>query len=208
MNAEVSQATKAQEVSTVRLSIPAQALEAARLCMGKRDVRYYLNGIRINDKRISGTNGHVLYDHAFNAPIVLDDSLPFDREIILMPQSAVPASASTAIIELFHDFALIKYYKRNYGSPGDFIKADFAHLIDGKFPDVDRILGPLKGEPEPTKVIGFKSEYLALAQKIFGRFSRFGALKMVMHGERSAAHFEHDDVDTGKHYFVVMPLRL
>ncbi len=201
MNAEV----KIEQGALIKLKVPARVIEAARICMAKNDVRYYLNGIRLSSTRISATNGHYLYDHTFKRPITEDGEPELVGDIIFKPQFAVPKQAQTAVFEIHNNFTLIRYYKDTKAT--DFLKADYAQLIDGKFPDVDKVMGPAKAEPEPVARQRFNISYLAIAEKVFRCFNTWTSGMMVFHGPESVMHIEHDDEETGRHYFLVMPMR-
>lgn len=41
--------------------LPAMAIRMARNCQSERDVRWYLNGIHVNDQEIIGTDGHRMF---------------------------------------------------------------------------------------------------------------------------------------------------
>ncbi len=192
------------------LIVPAQAFEAARLCMGKKDVRSYLNGVRINSRRISGCNGHVLYDHKFSEDIVSTDSecVDFEGDVILLPQSRVPTKARTAVIEIHRNLAMISYFKADH-VVSDPIKRDVATLLEGKYPDVDRVLGVTGEAPQSVERIGFNGGYLSLAEKISNRLHKEGITTLIMHGQNAAAHTEFRlPEEDNPHYLVVMPMRL
>ncbi|HEY0963414.1 MAG TPA: hypothetical protein VGE69_13770, partial [Pseudomonadales bacterium] len=162
-------------------------------------------------KRISGSNGHVLYDHKFVDDIVHDNSeADFKGDLILRPESSVPPKARIAIIEIRESVAVISYYKNEIDAElQDPLKRDAASLIAGKFPNIDAVLAVTREDPVATPRIGLNQSYLALSEKIFKRLADdVSTPVLVMHGSDKAAHVELANPVSGQHYFLVMPMRI
>lgn len=196
MNAE----TKIEQ--SVTFSLSPRVIEAARLCAAKNDVRYYLNGIRVSATRVSATNGHHLYDHT------LRESLNIEGEYILAIKRSAPAAALTAIIEVRGSIATVSYYRL----PGELLPlmVEVVGVVDGKFPDVDKVLPKDTDEPAACKKIAFNAMYLALAAKVGAVVmeSKFPIMQLRVTDANSAAWCEFKDPMSGLHKFVLMPARI
>ncbi|MGO3799862.1 MAG: hypothetical protein ACTJHE_11460 [Vibrio casei] len=48
-------------VNKMKFLVPYKFWEAALVCAATNDVRYYLNGVRLNKNVIQSVNGHVAY---------------------------------------------------------------------------------------------------------------------------------------------------
>ncbi|MEM1113223.1 MAG: hypothetical protein AAGI11_15030 [Pseudomonadota bacterium] len=152
------------------IEIDARFVRAAQAAQAHNDVRYYLNGFCfLPDGRIAATNGHVLYV----ATYADDKADRVEHPIIVNVLGKVPTSAKLCTF-IFQD------------DQSGFCKTDNARaycfeVIDGKFPDIDRVLSPLKRLGEPKALSdgwSANANYLALLPKIFGA----GSLVTCCHG--------------------------
>lgn len=206
--------------------VPAAALECARLVMGNNDVRSYLNGVRVNGSRISGTNGHVMYDHhvtpdfmeGMNKPAIDDTAslvMP-GGDVLLKLKKPVPVGAYWAhVTQVSEDIAIVTYGK---GHPVGYLKLKVAQVIDrhvveiemvGNYPNLDSIRKKIELDaPVAAPRIGFNAGYLAKLEKMASRINgKSAAVTLVLHGQNMAAHSEIKDMEGGVHYVVVMPMR-
>lgn len=137
--------------------LPAKMLKAAQLFEAKNDIRYYLNGVHLDKEgsRICGTNGHMLI--ACKDGGVKD--LP--QSMIIKVQGAVPASAETAYLTPIDDQkGFLSFFKAS-GAPVNKLGAQhrlFYDVIEGKYPDVDKVLPGKK--TESVSSIGINAEYM------------------------------------------------
>lgn len=185
---------------TYNFEIPAKVFEAARLCMGTKDVRYYLNGVCITSKAVTATDGHTMYHYE---PATSIGGVPF--ELIIRPQSAVPVAATTASFEVTGSRAIITY--RNAKGV---LKYDFGQVVDGKFPDVYKVLPDAKKPQSPAERIGFNPDYLIKGAKAIKAVAGWKEpLTMVLQGPTGAAYFTYTDkAAKAKHLYLVMPMRI
>ncbi|MAT91424.1 MAG: hypothetical protein CME59_02360 [Halioglobus sp.] len=144
------------------IEIDARFVRGAQACQASNDIRYYLNGICIMpDGRIAGTNGHVLYVGKYSED---QDSLP-DRNIILKLHGTIPRAAKSV---RFTFTARAGDVWRGVAVT-DNNKAFCFETIDGKYPDIDRVIPEA---PEPDGIIcdgfGIQARYLSLVPKTLG----------------------------------------
>ena len=116
-----------EDIATIR--IDCGALQAVKHAMAKQDVRYYLNGFCISEGEIVAADGHRLARHR-NA---YTGDLPHQ---VIVPADAVKFLPKKGMIEcrITERFAIF---------PGMAAK-----LIDGKFPDYNRVI------PEAGQTLG------------------------------------------------------
>lgn len=137
------------------LTLPAysfvQAMRFALATAGKTDTRYYLNGVCLERDRIIGTDGHraswVLTDWQFGDQRILERA-----GVELMVKAFKPKRGGVDEVEL-------TLY-------ADHVAASYAgvstrvELLDGKFPDMDRVWPRWIDSPEPPDVLGLNARYL------------------------------------------------
>ena len=141
----------------IELTIPAEFVRAAQACQANKDTRYYLNGIHLTvDGLIHGTNGHILYQGKWT---MLETGL--ESNLILNINGAIPATANTVT------FYLPGPDETEGVCKTDNKKAYTFEVIDGKYPDVDRVI------PKETRYTfsnGFacNPKYMVIAMKALG----------------------------------------
>ena len=129
------------------IQIDARLLKVAQQFQGKNDVRYYLNGICLSkDGRIKATNGYILF--------VAPHHCELKEDIILNIKGIVPAGADTAIIDI--DQRIVFFDDR-----AETVKR--LNVVDGEFPDVDKVTP--SGKPKPISEIALGGELLSIAAK-------------------------------------------
>lgn len=178
----------------MKLKISKLLLEGALMFQAKQDIRYYLNGICfMPDGRVAATDGHRLFvgDKHNNK---LDDN-------IIVSVSKPPTKR--------YDYAMLDT-KTNIVTYHDeheiMVGAGICELIDGKFPDIDRVIPK---QTSPTEQIGFNAKYLADVEKLAKLFNpKFEAVLFELNGNTSAAvaNISAPSGETAK--VVVMPMRL
>lgn len=138
-----------------------QAYRAAFACMGRKDVRYYLNGIHINTEHgeIVATNGHIQYVNSVTLATNPGDPVIFDPV-------RIPAKAETVEV-CRHDEKHVLVHVT--GSKGT-VTTHTCPIIDGRYPDY-RAVTPKVGGTRAE--VSFDVKYLARLKQIFSMRARF-----------------------------------
>jgi hypothetical protein len=177
------------------MKISSKQLRAAKLCQAKNDIRYYLNGIHIYKNKIEATDGHMAVQMTMSKRI--------RRDIILNINGAIPKKAISSVF-VFGKENIVK----NYDIFGVLLNVLVVDVIDGKFPDLKRVI--------PTKFksvdcIGVNTSYIGLFGKMFEcRWGDIAKLQftskngtMMLTSNSVSVNFEYGDPK-----FIVMPVRL
>lgn len=175
----------------MQFTIKTNELKALLICAGKKDIRYYLNGVYFESSPHGlvavATDGHRLL--AINLPNELQEGVSaiVPRALI---EIAVKTKAPTIDITIENDHVTLL-------SAG---QSTSGALTDGKFPEYKRVI-PEKASGERTA--DFNNEYLVDFDKV-GKLLQGGELARVVQNGLSAAlvHFS-DNNAIG----VVMPMR-
>lgn len=178
----------------MKLKISKLLLESALIFQARNDVRYYLNGICfMSDGRIASTDGHRAFIGGSH------DNKLAENVIIKIGKSPTKRYEYAIIdtkskIATYHDEA------------GEMVGAGICEEIDGRFPDIDRVI------PKETKAaeeIGFNAGYLVDIDKVAKLFNpKFCGVKLELNGNTNAAVccLSAPTGETAK--IVVMPMRL
>lgn len=188
----------------IDVKVPADALKAAMLFQGKRDIRYYLNGVHINkDGFIESTNGHMAIRCGAGDLSSLSDS------ILVSIQGTIPAKAETAHLRAHDDegAGLVGFYDCDNNPVKDAngfqIHRAFTLVSYEKYPDIGSLI---KDERESMEKISFRSEYMKAvtdAAKILG--DKWGGVTAEFGGKGKAVYMRpmnRDDV-----HIILMPMR-
>lgn len=152
-------------------TVPAAIVKAAMLFQAKQDIRFYLNGVMFDNRgAIVATNGHIM----LVAPC--EEIKQISDPMIISIHGTIPAPAHE--LELFLDdegkFGFIKLISGTPGIPlmtaEGHAKRMFFDVIEGKFPDYQRVIP--SGNLEPVDVIGLNFDYadrVAKAAKALGQ---------------------------------------
>lgn len=175
------------------IMIDSNTIKALELFAGKADVRYYLNGINVEATdattvRLSATNGHIaaihriaeLHDYASE-----DAVFPFAG---IVPRDAFQGVKGSVMLSI--DTVTGRYSVNGGDRSGS--------LIDGKFPDIDRVI-PKSVVLAPAHL---NQEYVAAigkAAKLMGM--RYGAT-IFQNGTAASVFMVRDDF-----IGVIMPIR-
>lgn len=172
----------------------------------RNDVRYYLNGICfMPDGRVAATDGHRLFVGGNH-----DNAI---EENIIVSVTKSPTKRYD-IAELDTDTGIVTYnMTNNYANEDGSIEeiltlvgAGICELIDGRFPDVDRIIPK---QTAPAEQIGFNAKYLADVEKCAKLFNpKFESVRFELNGNTSAAvaNLRAPSGETAK--IIVMPMRV
>lgn len=178
----------------MKLKISKLLLESALIFQARNDVRYYLNGICfMPDGRVASTDGHRAFigcshDNALTENVIIkigkSPTKRYDYAII----------DTKAKIATYHDEA------------GVMVGTGICEEIDGRFPDIDRIIPK---QTSPTEEIGFNTGYLVDVEKAAKLFNpKLCGVKFELNGNTNAAVccLSAPSGETAK--IVVMPMRL
>lgn len=175
----------------MNFEIPKLAWLKAVMLAAKKDVRNCLNGVMVRNGELAATNGHM-------ALIIKSDSIKSDGEYII-------GNDTIKLIINIHKF--IKGdnpVKVAHGMTTGINRISIIP-VDGKFPDVNRII-----IQDPSGEIGhFNYEYLLNYQKANNVFlgHKYPWIKL-QHNWQAGAKFESEDEEGNKLIGVVMPIRL
>ena len=146
------------------VTIPVNDLKALNLFSAKKDVRYFLNGLHIDGRYITATNGHVLMRIKHHWPVeqsfVLDSGVTVSNPI-LMTSRKLP----NAILNFSNDCTVLK---ENWVQSVELIHGDNQNsqkleIIDGQYPDIERVI-PKVGDLETSNAV-IQGQYLELIGK-------------------------------------------
>lgn len=178
----------------MKLKISKLLLESALIFQARNDVRYYLNGICfMPDGRIASTDGHRAfiggsYDNTLTENVIIkigkSPTKRYDYAII----------DTKSKIATYHD------------EDGVMVGAGICEEIDGRFPDIDRVIPK---QTLPAEEIGFNAGYLVDIEKVAKLFNpKFCGVKFELNGNTNAAVccLSAPTGETAK--IVVMPMRL
>lgn len=206
----------------MKLCVPYKFWEAAMMVAPKDDVRYYLNGVHLAGNRIEATNGHMLYQ----AKIRLSDgalqtnngSEPFDPvwpDLIIQSVGAEPTSSvknktvwlHISAVEDANNFNLVIYYVDSMFSV---LHIQPASIVDGRFPDANRVIPNGKKAPKEAFLIGFNPEYLAMPSKLLRREKEFKGVKMEAYAQNESAKIQlcRPASEAEEELLVIMPIRI
>jgi len=133
------------------ITLSASVVRAAQQCQASKDIRHFLNGILFAaNGDVVATDGHILFKcpDAFDVPDGFTDT-------IINVDGSIPAGADTVTIYL--DSGMAKTDNK---------KAFTIEIIDGKYPDYQRVIPPLPFDCA-SNVKGFDPVYLAKLAKVY-----------------------------------------
>ena len=195
------------------LIAPLKALKAHKLTQAKNDIRYYLNGICFTNGEIWSTNGHV----AQRSTCKLNGNLDNGRAIVEIGRLTTVRGVETAIIDT--DAGIVYYIPQVVEKRDDLDGIDYkasrldvatVQLIDGNFPDLDRVYPPAGQDPQGVPVIGFNTSYLKLTADI-GKVLKLkypNTLVKFQGDSTKCAVFEMKDSNGDVYSLAVMPVRI
>lgn len=154
----------------MNIEVKAAYLKAALICQAKKDIRFYLNGIFfMPDGRLAATDGHILFNGFHESEL--------KAGVIVAVMGNVPARFSRAIITLPDpvdgDITIHigpkKGTIRYVGDIGETVGMGWCELVDGRFPDVDKVMA--NTELGPQEVVYIQGTLLERACKVAKLFS-------------------------------------
>lgn len=154
------------------------ALKVAILTAGKKDVRYYLNGVFIeacagNVVNIVSTNGHAISRVTLDAPVVDSHSYIIKRDDVerLIKSTTVARDGNpnevTAMIELEYAKGEVSgsIHAPDVLTVRDGGCVTTCELSEGVFPDYRRVIPASDGNNDAVMAIGVNPEYISNAVK-------------------------------------------
>ena len=181
----------------MKIKLPKSVLLALIEFQAKNDIRYYLNGICLYPAGdAAATDGHrMIYITGLEA-------WKGKENIIISFEQKIPAGRWDYVIIDTTTLSARFCYESEIC-----MALCLVSVVDGRFPDVQRVLP--NGEPEPTEVIGFNAAYINAVAKTAKLFNpRFESVKFELYGNTKAcvATVSSHSGITAK--MVVMPMRL
>lgn len=150
--------------------VKSSELKEALNFAAKRDVRYYLAGVQIRKSKngqtvIDATNGHYLYSAVSGDGESSGDPIILSREFI----ESVPQSVFVCICDDGSAYTEIDVSAKRTLS--QFIPQSYKSgvLIDGKYPDVSRVIPKFEDLSVGMNIEQISSEYLIKGLKIFDK---------------------------------------
>lgn len=205
----------------IKLCVPTIAWDTARLFQAKQDVRYYLNGIHLSGNKIESTDGHTMYrceasEASMDCGFIGDLEKQYP-DLIIQEEGAAPTKAVRkksiwVVIEVDQKInsAVIRYIASN----GSTLAMQSANIIDGKYPDSDKVFSKKEtdNKTECEFEVGFNAEYLKKVTDAFSGRKIPIAIKTTVNNSHDGVFFETADsinhASIGREIIVVMPLRI
>lgn len=199
------------------------ALTSALHCAPKKDVRHYLNGVNLrfnaNSVEVTATDGHTLFN--VKAPTSTDSVVPDDLQgtSIILDRATVDTWVKCSKELAKSDHALVTLtvagdMKKELSIVAPYVPKFILgeDLIDGTFPNFDRVIPADRREADPE--IGLTLAYLGRAEKALKLFT--SVIKMQAGDARSPVRFvatsdrwtDPRDEAPVTALYVLMPVRL
>lgn len=145
----------------LNFEVPLVLLKSALVCAAKNDIRFYLNGVALDQGHIVATDGHRM----FYAPFESIKDLPQ----IIIPREAIEFIAKKASGIGKKDPEKVNVKIHIDGCKGTLNVLDCTEsftLIDGKFPEWKRIIPKPAMQKYESQTLMFNWQYMADFQKI------------------------------------------
>ena len=182
-------------------------LKALDLFIDRKDVRYFLTGLHLDNKYMTATNGIVLLRIRHDQDLGLGE----DGIVVSLPKVTVKASDPQFSISIEETETPVPHGHgtvTNYSRVARLFINDTVHnleIIDGKYPDVAKVI-PSENQTKQSDS-AFQSQYLELIAKAARLLnSNKKETSCRLYGETNSAHrveiSGRDDVE-----MVIMPTR-
>lgn len=177
----------------MKIKISKILLESALIFQAKNDVRYYLNGICfMPNGRIASTDGHRAFVATGGKHEVEENVIVSIKKSSFKSYDYAIADTETKIVTFHDDNDLLLW-------------AGVCELIDGRYPDIDRVIPKVK---EETDDIGFNARYLADIEKAAKLFNpKYEAIRLELQGNSASAVVNLTAPTGEKAKVIVMPMR-
>ncbi|WP_299198419.1 hypothetical protein [uncultured Amphritea sp.] len=186
-----------------KIELDANLLRAATPFSAKSDPRYYLHGIYLDSAGyITATNGHVM----FRAPCL--EAKELQESLIINIKGTIPAKATKGMMTLIEGekIGLIEFYNPISAASHSTHEHRAFEIIDGKYPDVEKVIPT--GDPIPTPFIGINPDYVSLvskAEKALG--NRYSNAIFKFRGKNTAIEVNIKNHDYNA-LVIIMPIRI
>ena len=197
------------------LIVPTALLAAANLCKsGNDDPRHYLRGIFINNDLIAGTNGRLMFYAEWGAwrqrANTQDDHLDVSNGLIIRMSNPIPSyntKREHARLQFVDEKRGIVEYVSSAGKES--VASGAFKVIDGKYPNLDKIISGVKGDPVPVARIMLNQEYVSLAGKVFSKISpKYRGGTLTFFGENKNVLIQNEHYEYGMCNMIVMPMHM
>lgn len=178
-------------------------LNSATVCAAKQDVRYYLNGVNIYYKgdsirAIASTDGHTAQLLSIN-----------------VDESSMLAEYESVIVSLADVKRLVAIYSADNALDVS-VKELVEHIepVDGRYPDISRIIPTETSVQDGELIIGADYNYLARVSASMKKLNKgcktkFSHAKFTFNGTDKAIRVDATSADMNvKMLMVIMPCRL
>lgn len=178
----------------MKIKVSKILLESALIFQAKNDVRYYLNGICFKpDWRVCSTDGH-------RAFVGGKHDADLKEDLILSITKSPTKKYDYAEIDT--DSGIVGYHTDTTLRIG----VGLCEVIDGKFPDIDRIIPK---ETSATDRIGFNASYLADVEKAAKLFNpKWPSVTFELNGNTNATVAKLNAYRGEEAKIIVMPMRI
>lgn len=148
---------------SINLKLKGTFYNALRTVSAKNDVRYYLNGIMIDfeKKRWAATDGHRL----LTVPMDMDICEWEDFDTTYLPKQLIVGTTRQKITGTDCELKLDFFYGQWTILIGNIrgltmLWQESVQVIDGKFPDIDRVIPPWPDDPKTVPLVAYNPLYL------------------------------------------------
>lgn len=178
----------------MKIKVSKILLESALIFQAKNDVRYYLNGVCFKaDGRVCSTDGHRAFVGGRHEADL--------KENVILSITKSPTKKYD-YAEIDTDTGIVSYHTDTTLRIG----VGLCEVIDGKFPDIDRIIP--KGT-SPTDRIGFNATYLADVEKAAKLFKpKYSSVLFELNGHTNATVAKLNSYSGEEAKVIVMPMRI
>lgn len=188
----------------------AATIKAAMLAQATQDVRYYLNGLHFIGNQVQATDGH-------RALRITEDLINAPEAGIILKLSPVPAGRNIVTAAIDTDAGIVYWLAMPYDKAADLDGIDLktarvavgtVDVVDGKFPDLNRIFVTLKDDRPGVQFIGFNVDYFATVTKICKALQMKTSIVKITLQDTTSAAFISLQSNNGKAEYCVMPARV
>lgn len=130
-------------------TIDARQVRAAMIFQANQDVRYYLNGILLGNKRAIATNGHTL--------ISMESPEADFKPMLFTVKGKIPKSAVSCQFVFIDDESGVIFFTNGRGVETNDCRRFSCQEVP-QYPDVDRVIPT--GDPDAPNEVAFNTTYM------------------------------------------------
>lgn len=188
----------------------AATIKAAMLAQAKFDPRHYLNGLHFIKNQVQSTDGH-------RALRITEDLIDAPESGIILKLSAVPAGRDIVTAAIDVAAGIVYWLALPFDKPKDLEGIDLktarvavgtVDVVDGRYPDLNRIFIDVKDDRPGVKFIGFNVEYFATVTRICKALQMKSSIVKITLQDTTSAAFISLNSPNGKAEYCVMPARV